>query len=104
MLPSGEKSPQQLTELGGTTSCALLPSAFAVKTPLFPLDGSIRSNVIWPLDRALAGEGGFPAAAARETARAASETVSNPETTSLRMGPLLSMCLTRFAAGTRSSG
>src|SRR5256885_7718402 len=45
LLPSGDQPPQQLF---GASTVALLPSGFEVKTDWFPLDGSIRSNVICP--------------------------------------------------------
>src|SRR6516165_8741672 len=65
LLPSGEKSGPLVF---GTSRVALLPSGFAMKADWIPLDGSIRSNAIWPLTpRGLAPAGAASAATASAT-------------------------------------
>ena len=61
LLPSGEKSGPLVF---GTSRVALLPSGFAMKADWIPLDGSIRSNAIWPF-----GPGTFALAGAAKAVR-----------------------------------
>src|SRR5262249_919790 len=55
VLPSGEKSPQQLTGLTGRSFRAPVPLGFAVQTDLLPIEGlTSRSNTIRPFVRVVA--------------------------------------------------